>query len=102
MGQSIDDCWNRRLQSQMLETPDNWAEKLPYLRTEYPPASLSKTEVDGGPLRQFKRWFAQAFEAGIAEPNLMTLASVGENGRPSARIVLVKEIDARSLIFFTH
>ncbi|WP_042687911.1 pyridoxamine 5'-phosphate oxidase [Candidatus Glomeribacter gigasporarum] len=86
----------------MLETPDIVSEKLPYLRTEYSRASLSKTEVDADPLRQFKRWFAQAFEAGIAEPNVMTLATVGENGRPSARIVLVKEIDARSLIFFTH
>ncbi len=76
--------------------------KLPYLRKEYSRTSLSKSEVDADPLRQFKRWLAQAFEAGISEPNVMTLATVGENGRPSARTVLVKGMDARGLIFFTH
>ncbi len=75
---------------------------LAHLRKNYSLSSLSEEEVDADPLRQFKHWFAQAFDAGIPEPNVMTLATVGENGRPSARIVLVKEADAHGLIFFTH
>ena len=51
---------------------------------------------------QFREWFAQALEAKVPEPNAMTLATVGENGRPSCRPVLVKEYDERGIVWYTN
>ena len=66
------------------------------LRIDYQRASLDERDVDRDPLRQFTRWFEEAVAARLPEPNAMTLATVGADGRPAARIVLLKEIDARS------
>lgn len=54
------------------------------------------------PFEQFRAWMAAAIEAGLSNPNAMTLATVDERGRPAARIVLLKELDARGLTFFTN
>ena len=56
------------------------------LRKNYSLGSLDVTDVDPDPLRQFDRWFAQALDAQLPEPNAMTLATVDAHGRPSARI----------------
>jgi pyridoxamine 5'-phosphate oxidase len=72
------------------------------LRKTYSLGSLSEQDVDRDPIRQFQRWFAQALDAKLPEPNTMTLATVSEDGRPSARIVLVKGVDARGFTFFTN
>ncbi|HMO56117.1 MAG TPA: pyridoxamine 5'-phosphate oxidase [Roseiflexaceae bacterium] len=72
------------------------------LRKEYTYAGLHKADLAGDPLQQFRRWFDQAIAAGLREPNAMTLASVAADGRPSARIVLLKELDDRGFIFFTN
>jgi pyridoxamine 5'-phosphate oxidase len=72
------------------------------LRKEYTLAGLSEADVDADPLQQFRRWFGQAAAAGLREPNAMTLATVGADGRPSARIVLLKELDAAGFVFFTN
>jgi pyridoxamine 5'-phosphate oxidase len=51
---------------------------------------------------QFRRWYVEASSAGVPQANAMTLATVGDDGRPSARIVLLKEIDARGLVFYSN
>jgi pyridoxamine 5'-phosphate oxidase len=71
------------------------------LRRDYAAASLDVSNVDPDPLAQFQRWFDQARAADLREPNAMTLATSTRDGRPSARVVLLKVIDARGLGFFT-
>ena len=72
------------------------------LRTEYKRASLDERDVAPDPFAQFRRWFAEAQGAQVPEPNAMTLCTVGEHGRPSARIVLLKEVDAQGFVFYTN
>jgi pyridoxamine 5'-phosphate oxidase len=72
------------------------------LRREYHLAALNETDVDASPVTQFERWLAEAVKAGVPEPTAMTLATVGEDGRPAARIVLLKGVDAGGLLFFTN
>lgn len=75
------------------------------LRKEYMLASLEEHEVAGDALEQFRRWFDQAVqtnEGAAFEPNAMTLATIGPGGRPSARIVLLKELDEQGLVFFSN
>jgi len=71
------------------------------LRRDYALASLDITDVVADPITQFSRWFANASEAQITEPNAMTLATIGDDGAPDARIVLLKGVDARGFTFFT-
>ena len=72
------------------------------LRVEYQRASLDERDVDRDPFHQFTRWFEEAVAARVPEPNAMTLATVSADGRPTARIVLLKEVDARGLCFYTN
>jgi pyridoxamine 5'-phosphate oxidase len=72
------------------------------LRKEYMLHGLSKADVDADPFRQFRAWFDQALAAGLPEPNAMTLATATPDGRPSARMVLIKGVDERGFIFFTN
>ncbi|HEY8368696.1 MAG TPA: pyridoxamine 5'-phosphate oxidase [Thermodesulfobacteriota bacterium] len=58
--------------------------------------------LDPNPFVQFRRWFADAVEAKIKDPNAMTLATATPDGAPAARVVLLKEIDDRGLVFFTN
>jgi pyridoxamine 5'-phosphate oxidase len=71
------------------------------LRREYAMASLDVADVHADPLEQFRQWFAEARQAEILEPNAMTLATATPEGQPSARVVLLKTIDARGFGFFT-
>ena len=71
------------------------------LRRQYATAALDRSSLDDDPVAQFRRWFADAERAQLLEPNAMTLATADAAGRPSARIVLLKGIDARGLVFFT-
>jgi pyridoxamine 5'-phosphate oxidase len=71
------------------------------LRREYARAALDVADVHPDPLQQFRQWFAEAQRAAIREPNAMTLATSTPDGRPSARIVLLKTIDSRGFGFFT-
>ena len=64
-------------------------------------ASLDVGDVDRDPLVQFRRWFAEAQQAELREPNAMTLATATADGRPSARVVLLKLVDERGFGFFT-
>jgi len=75
---------------------------LTHLRIDYKQAALDESEVDPDPLRQFARWFDAAVKAKVPEPNAMTLATADAAGRPSARIVLLKDVDARGFTFYTN
>lgn len=72
------------------------------LRKDYTRASLSETDVVADPINQFRIWFEQASKAAVAEPNAMSLATVGADHRPSSRIVLIKDIDAAGFTWFTN
>ncbi len=71
------------------------------LRRAYARAELDERSVDRDPLKQLLAWLDEAQHAGVIEPNAMTLATSTPEGRPSARIVLLKGADARGLVFFT-
>ncbi len=72
------------------------------LRKSYELAELDESASDADPLRQFERWLDQAIAGRLPEPNAMTLATVGADGRPSTRIVLVKGIGAEGIVWFTN
>ncbi len=74
---------------------------LAELRRDYARATLDESSVDRDPLTQLRRWLAEASEAQVLEPSAMTLATASKEGRPSARIVLLKGLDDRGLVFFT-
>lgn len=63
---------------------------------------LSRRDLDPDPVRQFQVWYEAAIATGIPEPNSMTLCTVGPEGQPSARTVLLKLYDARGFVFFTN
>ncbi len=71
-------------------------------RREYRRGELLETEVLSDPVEQFAIWFEHAESAGEIEPNAMTLATADARGAPSARIVLLKEFDARGFVFYTN
>jgi pyridoxamine 5'-phosphate oxidase len=72
------------------------------LRQEYRLKALREDEVAADPLAQFTRWFDEALAALVPEPNAMTLATVAPDGRPAARIVLLKGFDAGGFDFYTN
>ncbi|MDC8759638.1 pyridoxamine 5'-phosphate oxidase [Janthinobacterium fluminis] len=72
------------------------------LRKDYSQSSLMETDVLADPLAQFGKWFDEALKAQVNEPNAMTLATAGADGRPSSRIVLIKQYDQRGFSFFTN
>jgi len=72
------------------------------VRKDYQQASLTESDVAADPLQQFKGWFEQALEIDPAEANAMSLATVNADGRPSNRIVLIKEFDQRGFCWFTN
>lgn len=75
---------------------------LSSIRKEYTKQTLDPESVDGNPIDQFRKWFDQAREADVPEVNAMTLATVSQDGQPSARIVLLKGIDEGNFIFYTN
>ncbi len=72
------------------------------LRRDYSHATLSEQDVDADPIKQFALWFHQAVETQVPEPNAMSLATVSSDGRPSLRIVLLKDFDERGFTFYTN
>jgi pyridoxamine 5'-phosphate oxidase len=75
---------------------------LTALRKSYERDALDETASAADPLAQFDRWMQQALEGQLPEPNAMTLATVGSDGRPSTRIVLIKGYDARGIVWYTN
>ena len=76
--------------------------KLADLRTDYKLASLDESDIAPSPFTQFDKWFGDATKAELPELNAMTLATCDASGRPSARIVLIKDFDERGMVFFTN
>jgi pyridoxamine 5'-phosphate oxidase len=75
---------------------------IAHLRKSYERAELDESASDRDPLQQFEKWLREAIAAQLPEPNAMTLASVGHDGRPSTRVVLIKGCDARGLAWYTN
>ncbi|KAA0993437.1 pyridoxamine 5'-phosphate oxidase [Dyadobacter aurulentus] len=71
------------------------------IRHDYHLKGLSEADLKADPLKQFRLWFDEAVEAGISEANAMLLSTVS-NGRPSARVVLLKDLDEQGFSFFTN
>ena len=69
---------------------------------DQPAAPLLADHMDPDPIQQFACWFAEAEQADLPLPNAMTLATANRQGRPSARMVLLKEVDARGFVFYTN
>jgi pyridoxamine 5'-phosphate oxidase len=72
------------------------------LRKSYERDALDEAASAADPLQQFETWLAQALKAELPEPNAMTLATVGEGGRPSTRVVLIKGCDARGIVWYSN
>ncbi|BAU66942.1 pyridoxamine 5'-phosphate oxidase [Stanieria sp. NIES-3757] len=72
------------------------------LRQNYTLAGLDQSDIDPNAIAQFSVWFKQAVEAQLLEPNAMTLATATPDGKPSARIVLLKGFDERGFVFYTN
>jgi pyridoxamine 5'-phosphate oxidase len=82
--------------------PPAAAPALAELRNEYALKTLDEADVDRDPLKQFGVWMVEAIHAQVPEPTAMTLATVGANGRPAGRIVLLKGLDPQGFVFFTN
>ncbi len=72
------------------------------LRKSYERAELDEGAAAERPLLQFEAWLQQAMAAQVPEPTAMTLATVGADGRPSTRVVLVKGVDERGLVWYSN
>ncbi len=77
-------------------------ESIADLRKSYERSELNESASLADPLAQFELWLQQAITGEIPEPNAMTLATVGADGRPSTRVVLIKGCDARGIVWFTN
>jgi len=75
---------------------------LAQLRKSYERAELDESASLADPTGQFELWLQQAIDGKLPEPNAMTLATVGEDGRPSTRVVLIKGVDARGIVWYTN
>ena len=72
------------------------------IREEYRKKVLSQQECNVNPIIQFEHWLDDAIKAQVNEPTGMNLATINENGRPSSRMVLLKEVNAQGFVFFTN
>lgn len=75
---------------------------LAAMRTDYVQSSLSETDVLADPIAMFQKWFAEAVKAQVMEPNAMDLSTVTPDGKPSSRIVLIKQFDERGFTWYTN
>jgi pyridoxamine 5'-phosphate oxidase len=73
-----------------------------HLRKEYTRAGLKESEADPNPIEQFRTWFDEVLTSNLHEPNAMVLATATLDGRPSARVVLLKGFDERGFVFYTN
>ena len=71
-------------------------------RVQYETAGLERSELDSNPIAQWQRWYDQAAQAVVAEPNAMTLSTIGIDGGPDSRIVLVRGVDDSGFSFYTN
>ncbi len=72
------------------------------IREDYAKSSLSENEVLGNPIDQFKKWFSEAMVSEVTEPTAMVVSSASVDGKPSSRVVLMKDIKTDGISFFTN
>lgn len=72
------------------------------LRHDFAKQTLDKKDVNTNPVLQFEKWFKEAVEAKVNEPNAMTVATATADGKPSARIVLLRNFDETGFVFYTN
>ncbi len=72
------------------------------LRKDYTRGEFDESHAASEPLEQFRQWLDEAIAARVPEPNAMTLATVGADGRPSTRVVLIKGFDERGIVWYTN
>lgn len=77
-------------------------EHIANIRKDYRKATLDVSSVDLDPVIQFEKWFGEALQAEVTEPNAMNLATVNAHGRPSSRMVLLKGLEAKRFVFYTN
>lgn len=82
--------------------PDPAPRSIADLRRDYEGHGLLESDLADDPFTQFGRWFDAAAEAGVYEPNAMTLATASAEGEPAARIVLLKGYDDAGFVFYTN
>ncbi len=75
---------------------------LTTLRKSYDSGQIDEVSLPNAPLALFEKWMADAIAAGLPEPSAMTVATVGPDGRPSTRVVLLKSADNDGLVFYTN
>jgi pyridoxamine 5'-phosphate oxidase len=81
---------------------DHPQQDLGRLRREYGDAGLDTPQLEDDPIAMFRRWLDDTIGAGVHEPNAMVVATVSPDGRPSARLVLLKGLDERGFVFYTN
>jgi pyridoxamine 5'-phosphate oxidase len=74
---------------------------LASVHREYTQRGLSESQLDADPFKQFQTWFSDALAAQLTMPNAMTIATASKDGKPSARVVLLKSFDERGFVFYT-
>ncbi len=72
------------------------------LRKDYTQQGLREIDLNPDPVQQFKKWLEQAISAQLPEPNAMTIATATTDGKPAARMVLLKDFDDRGFVFYTN
>lgn len=77
-------------------------DNLHKMRQEYMSGNLNEELMPQDPMHMFKMWFSEAIETGLTEPNAMTVATASLDGKPSARVVLLKEVNNMGFVFFTN
>jgi pyridoxamine 5'-phosphate oxidase len=82
--------------------PDDSPSRLADLRVSYDAGALDESHLHPTPLAQFRSWFDEAVGVGLPEPNAMVVATAAPDGQPSARTVLLKDVDARGFVFYTN
>jgi len=77
-------------------------EYISKLRKDYGIRELTEDMAEANPLLQFEKWFTEAANMGIVEPNAMTVSTAGKDGKVSARIVLLRNFDEKGFVFYTN
>jgi pyridoxamine 5'-phosphate oxidase len=85
-----------------MSTTSSIGSEIAALRKSYERAELDESASHADPLQQFEQWLREAIASQVPEPNAMTLATVGDDHRPSTRIVLIKGCDERGIVWYTN
>ncbi len=94
------DLSQNRLRKRTAKAMEN--KRLAELRRDYSSEELSESAVDRDPFAQFSKWLDEALASGEIDANAMTVSTVDADGRPSSRVVLLKGVDEKGLVFFTN